>query len=166
MRSFPTLRVSTSWQICPPRRVVENTERIRDRGYKGYPMQFASPDKLTWLALGEDHEALSRRVEHLTALPRLVKPWEAPLGFSTAEFLTPMRRARARINHCKPSKKGVSRYISAADVDRKCLRNCCDSCLSPGPGGYESMGRRAQINFENPHPRAWCVIQIRSLTSS
>jgi hypothetical protein len=31
-------------------------------------------DKLTWLALGEDHAALSRRVEQLIALPRPVKP--------------------------------------------------------------------------------------------
>ena len=31
-------------------------------------------DKLTWLALGEDHAALSRRAEQLIALPRPVKP--------------------------------------------------------------------------------------------
>ena len=30
--------------------------------------------KLTWLALGEDQAALSRRVEQLIALPRPVKP--------------------------------------------------------------------------------------------
>ena len=33
-----------------------------------------SHGKLTWLALGEDQTALSRRVEQLTALPRPVKP--------------------------------------------------------------------------------------------
>ena len=30
--------------------------------------------KLTWLALGDDHEGLSSRVEQLTALLRSVKP--------------------------------------------------------------------------------------------
>jgi hypothetical protein len=54
--------------------------------------------KLTWLALGEDHAALSRRVEQLTALLRFVKPWRCPMGTLAAQFLTTVARVRAATN--------------------------------------------------------------------
>lgn len=46
--------------------------RKDDRGLCS--LRRAMEDKLTWLALGEDQAALSRRVEQLTALLRPVKP--------------------------------------------------------------------------------------------
>jgi hypothetical protein len=55
----------------------------------------ASIIKLTWLALGEDHAALSRRVEQLIALLRSVKPWRRPLGVLAAQFLSSATRVRA-----------------------------------------------------------------------
>ena len=54
--------------------------------------------KLTWLALGEDHAALSRRVEQLTALLRFVKPWRCPMGTLAAQFLATVARVRAVTN--------------------------------------------------------------------
>ena len=43
-------------------------------------IQFGIHSKPTWLALEEDHAALSCRVEQLIALLRPVKPWHRPLG--------------------------------------------------------------------------------------
>ena len=53
----------SSWKIPASACVVIRAARTGD-----------DHSKLTWLALGDDHEGLSSRVEQLTALLRSVKP--------------------------------------------------------------------------------------------
>lgn len=54
-----------------------------------------SSGQLTWLALGEDQAARSRRVEQLTALWVLWSPRRLRWGRSTAKFLVELARVRA-----------------------------------------------------------------------
>jgi len=58
--------------------------------------------KLTWLALAEDHAALSRSLEQLTALPRPVKVKRVLLVSLAAKFLTAAFRIRAGANWRRP----------------------------------------------------------------
>ena len=51
--------------------------------------------KLTWLALAEDHEALSRSLEQLMALRRSVKVKRVPLASLAAKFLAQAACVRA-----------------------------------------------------------------------
>ena len=52
-------------------------------------------NKLTWLALAEDHEALSRSLEQLMALPRPVKVKRVLLVSLAAKFLAEAAGVRA-----------------------------------------------------------------------
>ena len=54
--------------------------------------------KLTWLALAEDHAALSRSLEQLMALPRSVKVKRVLLVSLAAKFLSEAASARAAAN--------------------------------------------------------------------
>ena len=55
--------------------------------------------QLTWLALGDDQAARSRRVEKLIALRVLQSPRRLRWGRSTAKFLTEPSRVRAGGNY-------------------------------------------------------------------
>ena len=55
-------------------------------------------DKLTWLALAEDHAALSRSLEQLMALPRPVKVKRASLMSLAAKFMSAALCVRAFVN--------------------------------------------------------------------
>ena len=55
--------------------------------------------KLTWLALAEDHAALSRSLEQLMALPRPVKVKRVPLVPLVAKFLAAAVSVRATANN-------------------------------------------------------------------
>ena len=80
--------------------------------------------KLTWLALGEDHAALSRRVEQLTALLRSVKPWRRPLGVLAAQFLSSATRVRAVANLVSADSLGHQKTAFNSNIavggERKC----------------------------------------------
>ena len=65
---------------------------------KDSALGFAAENKLTWLALAEDHAALSRSLEQLMALPRSVKVKRVLLVSLAAKFLTAARGVRARAN--------------------------------------------------------------------
>ena len=54
--------------------------------------------KLTWLALAEDHAALSRSLEQLMALPRSVKVKRVLLVSLAAKFLSEAFSVRAIAN--------------------------------------------------------------------
>ena len=54
--------------------------------------------KLTWLALAEDHAALSRSLEQLMALPRSVKVKRVLLVSLAAKFLREAASARAAVD--------------------------------------------------------------------
>ena len=55
--------------------------------------------KLTWLALAEDHAALSRSLEQLMALPRSVKVKRVLLVSLVAKFMTAADSVRASANY-------------------------------------------------------------------
>lgn len=65
-----------------------------------YTMSFKTPqqNKLTWLALAEDHAALSRSLEQLMALPRSVKVKRVLLVSLAAKFVAEAAGVRAAAN--------------------------------------------------------------------
>ena len=80
--------------------------------------------KLTWLALAEDHAALSRSLEQLMAFPRSVKVKRVLMVSLAAEFVAEADSVRAAANE---TKRGA------------CERHACLSSAGMAPYNVEAL---------------------------
>ena len=86
---------------------------------KDSPGDFATGNKLTWLALAEDHEALSRSLEQLMALPRSVKVKRVLLVSLAAKFLAEAASVRA---------------AATIETNSRCARGATKGCRDRSSG--------------------------------
>ena len=108
-------------------------------------LRSSASSKLTWLALAEDHAALSRSLEQLMALLRPVKVKRMLLASLAAKFLAPAGRARALAIEfmMRVGLQFLGRCVEGACVRRTPPES--QALRSSEGGDYDRRGRKPAV---------------------